>query len=182
MPAGHAMNWTTANAWAAGLNPYGSGITGWRLPNTIPIDGTTANDATIAYNGSEDQGYNVSAPGTLYAGSTASEMAHLFFNTLGDKGYCDPSTSTDSTCSGPQTGWGLTNTGPFINVMSVYWSATEYAPDAGSAWVFGFGGGGQVAGGKAGGGIAWAVTRAMLARPSYRYPLPFGCSAVACWG
>jgi hypothetical protein len=26
------MNWATANAWAAGLDPYGSGITGWRLP------------------------------------------------------------------------------------------------------------------------------------------------------
>jgi len=30
------MNWTTANSWAAGLNPYGSGITGWRLPDTNP--------------------------------------------------------------------------------------------------------------------------------------------------
>jgi hypothetical protein len=34
--AGTTMNWTTATAWAAGLDPYGSGITGWRLPNTNP--------------------------------------------------------------------------------------------------------------------------------------------------
>ena len=26
------MTWSNANAWAASLNPYGSGITGWRLP------------------------------------------------------------------------------------------------------------------------------------------------------
>src|SRR3989344_3796335 len=37
-----AMIWTTATAWAAGLNPYGSGITGWRLPPTHDADGPHA--------------------------------------------------------------------------------------------------------------------------------------------
>jgi hypothetical protein len=97
------------------------------------------NGATFNYGS-----YNVSAPGTMYAGSTGSEMAHLFYNTLGDLGYCDPSTSTVSSCSGPQSGWGLSNTGPFSNVQyGTYWSATENAPNTALAWSFGFGNGGQ---------------------------------------
>lgn len=134
------MNWATATAWAASLNPYGSGITGWRLPTTNPIDGTTADDITFAWNGTEDYGMNVSAPGTPFSGSTASEMAYLFYNTLGDKSRCDPITSTASSCSGPQAGWGLTNTGPFSNVQSAdyYWSATKYALDTSNAWTFYF--------------------------------------------
>lgn len=77
-------NWATANGWAGGLT---LGVyTDWRLPKNDPIDGTTADDANISYIGTEDFGYNVSAPGTLYAGSTASEMAHLFYNTLGNPG------------------------------------------------------------------------------------------------
>jgi hypothetical protein len=133
--AGMTMNWSTANAWAAGLTL--GGYTDWRLPTTNPIDGTTADDATLSYIGTEDRGYNVSAPGTFYAGSTASEMAYMFYNTLGNLAYCDPATSTVSSCSGLQTGWGLTNTGPFSNVQSnFYWSATEYAPSTSLAWYF----------------------------------------------
>lgn len=154
--AGTPMNWATANAWAAGLNI--SGVTGWRLPATNPIDGTTADDATLAYNGTEDLGYNVSAPGTLYAGSFASEMAYLFYNTLGNKGYCDPVTSTAPTCSGPVSGWGLTNTGPFSNVQPGYhWSSTDYAPDTNFAWIFAFHSGGQDRDGKNSVYHAWAV-------------------------
>jgi len=160
--SGGQMNWSTANAWAAALNPYGSGITGWRLPTTNPIDGTTADDATVSYIGTEDHGYNVSAPGTLFAGSTASEMAYMYYNTLGDKGYCNPTTSTVSSCSGPQAGWGLTNTGPFSNVQSnLYWSATEYAPITSNAWTFNFTFGLQGYNGNYisnnVGGYAWAV-------------------------
>jgi hypothetical protein len=153
--AGTAMDWATANSWAAGLDPYGSGITGWRLPDTNPIDGTTADDATYSYIGTEDRGYNMSAPGTLYAGSTASEMAHLFYNTLGNLAYCDPGTST--TCS-HQSGWGLSNTGPFSNIQSArYWSATEYAPNTDYAWIFGMDGGGQNGHNKTLNYYAWAV-------------------------
>ena len=64
--AGTTMNWATANGWAAGLNPYGSGITGWRLPHTNPIDGTTADDQNLfSYIGTEDRGYNISASGSI---------------------------------------------------------------------------------------------------------------------
>jgi len=37
-----------------------------------------------SFDGTTDRAYNISAPGTAYVGSTASEMAHLFFNTLGN--------------------------------------------------------------------------------------------------
>jgi len=88
--AGTIMDWTTADNWATTLDPYGSGITGWRLPDTNSVDGTTADDFILSYTGTEDRGFNVSAPSTPYAGSTASEMAHLYYNTLGNLGYCDP--------------------------------------------------------------------------------------------
>ena len=141
--AGTAMDWTTANSWAASL--YGN--SGWRLPNTNPVNGTNYN-YNLSYQGTTDYGFNISAPGTQYAGSTGSEMAHLFHNTLGDIGYCGPSNSTEFTCSGWQPGYGLTNTGPFSNIKSyLYWSATEYAPSPGVAWLFGFDGGEQTTGG-----------------------------------
>jgi hypothetical protein len=130
--AGTAMDWATANSWAAGLDPYGSGITGWRLPDTNPIDGTTADDATYSYIGAEDRGYNVSAPGTLYAGSTASMMAHLFYNTLGGVAFCN-----STGCGIPN--WGLSNTGPFSNIQPTrYWTATEYAPYTNHNYAWGF--------------------------------------------
>ncbi|MCR4347386.1 MAG: VPLPA-CTERM sorting domain-containing protein [Sulfuricaulis sp.] len=150
--AGTTMTWANANTWASGLNI--NGYTGWRLPTVSPVDGTTADDATIAYNGTEDRGYNVSAPGTLYAGSTASEMAHMFYNTLGDKGYCTP-TSVYPSCTN-QSGWGPTNTGPFSNVQSS-WSATEYAPSTSSAWFFNISSGYQNLYNKPNSLSAWAV-------------------------
>jgi len=156
--AGTKMNWVDANAWAAALNPYGSNITGWRLPTVSPIDGTTADDETVSWIGTEDRGYNVSAPGTFYAGSTASEMAHLYYNTLGDKGYCNPTTSTVSSCV-TQSGYGLSNTGPFSNVVqsSLYWSDTEYAPLTTAAWEFDTYSGNQGRLGKIYSSYAWAV-------------------------
>jgi len=153
---GTAMDWTTANSWAEGL--YGN--SGWRLPYTNPVNGTTYNYYGSPYNGTSDRGFNISAPGTMYAGSTGSEMAHLFHNTLGDIGYCGPSNSTEFTCNGWQPGYGLTNSGPFSNIQSYfYWSATMFAPSTDGAWLFGFHDGEQTTGGT---GIdftfyAWAV-------------------------
>ena len=139
------MNWATANTWAANLS-FTNGINvydNWRLPTVNPVNGASFNYG-VSYNGSTDYGYNVSEQGTAFAGSTGSEMAHLFYNTLNNKGYCDPATSTVSSCSGPQAGWGLTNTSPFTNLQADgYWSATEYAPSTNGAWGFGFANGSQ---------------------------------------
>jgi hypothetical protein len=154
-----AMDWVTANTWAANLsffNPLtNQTYADWRLPTVEPINGASFN-YDLSYNGSTDFGYNISEQGTAFAGATGSEMAHLFYNTLNNKGFC--SVSVD--CSpAPQAGWGLTNTGPFTNLLAgVYWSATEYAPGTGNAWSFGFEFGYQEAFGKFGGFTALAVS------------------------
>lgn len=79
--------------------------------------------ASSLYNGTGPDGYNI----------TTSEMGHLYYTELGNKGFY----ATDGT--NPQPGWGLSNTGPFQNlVSSVYWSGTEFATFTDLAWDFGF--------------------------------------------
>jgi len=138
------MNWDAANTWANNLDV--NGVTGWRLPTMVD---TGAPGCDFAYTGT-DCGYNVqtgSAATTVY-----SEMASLFYDTLGNLAYYDTSGT------GPQSGWGLTNTGPFSNLQSNdYWSGLEYAPGTGSAWFFSFGGGPQSSGFKADSRYAVAV-------------------------
>ena len=137
------MIWVDANTWATGLNF--NGITGWRLPM---MTDTGSLGCDFAYTGT-DCGYNVDP--------TTSEMAHMYYITLGDKAQYD-------TAGNPQAGWGLTNTGPFSNIRSdaYYWSAVDYAPYAGYKWVFQFVSGLQHYDTQAGGlgplGLyAWAV-------------------------
>lgn len=141
------LTWAGANTWATTLNPYGSGISGWRLPDTNPVDGGVY-DYVTQEDGTSDKGYNISAPGTLYAGSTGSELAHMFYNTLGNIGYYDR-LGAGRRCSPPD--YCLSNTGPFSipnasdstfgNVP--FWSATEYHgptdyPTHPDAWSFSF--------------------------------------------
>ena len=151
-------SWASANAWAANLSfTNGANVyDNWRLPTVEPVNGSTFN-YNSSYNGSTDYGYNVSEQGTAFAGSTGSEMAHLFYDTLNNKGYCPVSTN----CSpAGQTGWGLTNKGPFSNLQANhYWSATEYAPPSTDfAWSFAMGDGWQFAGYKGYGYSALAVS------------------------
>ena len=136
------MNWADANAWAAGLNI--SGVTGWRLPDTIDVgnDGATY---TNLYHG-VDFGYNI---------TTHSELSNMFYNVLGNTAYYY--TNGDATgCTAPS--YCLTNTGPFSNLQSyVYWSATEYAPNTSEAWYFNMGNGNQTGNFKTFSSYAWAV-------------------------
>src|SRR3989344_6722163 len=138
--AGTTMSWTTAIAWVASLNPYGSGITGWRLPTVTDTDTPGCNDASSR----TDCGFNVD--------TATGKMAHMFYPTLGDKAAYDTSGTL-------QAGYGLTNTGPFSNVQSNdYWSATGYAPDiTGYAWYFNTNFGLQYFDYKADTLYAWAV-------------------------
>jgi hypothetical protein len=64
-----------------------------------------------------------------------SELAHLWYVSLGNKAYCTPG---NSACNTPQPGWGLTNTGAFSNMQaSDYWSGVAYAPNPSfRAWHF----------------------------------------------
>lgn len=143
------MTWDKAIEWIAAMNGANHlGVNDWRLPMVGPLNGSSF-DYMRSYNGSTDDGYNQSEQGTAYAGATGSEMAHLFYNTLDNKGYCDLLLSTADSCSGPQAGWGLTNTGPFSNLQpNFYWSGTTYLTNADLAWDFLFETGRQGAGVK----------------------------------
>lgn len=119
-------HWNNQMAWASELtvNFDGNNLTDWRLPTTVDgpyvwgCDGTTTG------------GYNI----------TSSEMGHLFYSELGNKGWC----STSGVWNQP--GNGLSNKGPFQNLLSAtYWSGTEYSTGGspGFAWNFSTNGGGQ---------------------------------------
>lgn len=116
------LNWTDANTWANSLT-FG-GYSDWRLPT---VTDTGAPGCTFSYAGGTDCGYN--------SDTAASELAHLFYVTLGNLSLCPPG---DATCaSGPQPGYGLTNTGDFPDLRSGgYWTDTEYAPVPGLSWMF----------------------------------------------
>ena len=71
------MSWDTANAWIAAMNAANYlGIGSWRLPAMVDIDDDGCVD-NFAMNGT-DCGYNV-----VSVGPDASEMASLFYDTLG---------------------------------------------------------------------------------------------------
>jgi hypothetical protein len=123
------MNWTEANTWAANL--VVGAYDDWRLPTLGPVNGTSF-DYNFTNNGSSDVGY--AATGTGWG--TASEMGHLFYVTLGNKGFCTPGVGGPSGCT-EQAGYGLSNTGPFQNLQAGgYWSGLEYAPNTSGAWDF----------------------------------------------
>jgi hypothetical protein len=103
-----ADTWANQVAWAAGYSQthtvYGT-FDDWRLP--IWTD-TGLPGCDYAYTGT-DCGYNMD--------TSTSEMAHLFYDSLGNLAFYDTSGNS------PQSGWGLTNTGPFTNLQSLnYWS------------------------------------------------------------
>jgi len=114
------MTWDQAMAWVADLSYHDSarGVTydDWRLPHFVD---TGAPGCDYAYTGT-DCGYNVQ---TTSSGAVYSEMASLFYDTLGNKGYFTPAAT-------PQAGFGLTNAGPFQNFQNyTYWLDSEYAID-----------------------------------------------------
>lgn len=122
--------WSIHKTWAAGYSQthsvYGT-FDDWRLPMTLD---TGIPGCNFAYTGT-DCGFNVqtgNATMTVY-----SEMASLFYDTLGNVAYYDTSGV------GPQPGWGLTNTGPFTNLQAHnYWSGTGYWNHIADAWYFSF--------------------------------------------
>jgi hypothetical protein len=91
----------------------------WRLPSTV--DGPFE----LSYDGTTSYGYN----------NTSSELGHLFYTELGNKGKYNTSGSL-------QTGSGLTKYGQFQNLLaSWYWSGTVVVagnpPYTHHAWAFG---------------------------------------------
>ena len=132
------MEWGDANAWAASLI-FTDGVRvydNWRLPTVEPINGVSFN-YSFALNGSTDKGYNVSEQDTAYAGSTGSEMAHLFYNTLNNPGNYTPTGKSSGCYTNGTSDTCLDNVGPFLNLQSeAYWAATGFAPNDSQAWSF----------------------------------------------
>ena len=127
--------WNQQINWASTLNGSGIlsyhinsaytvdwGVSDWRLPETV--DGVDA----LGYQGPDNGMYDYTSGYNLYN----SEMGHLYYEELGNKGYV----ATDG--SSPQPGWGLINKGDFQNLDEYwYWSSTEYAASQGAnAWGF----------------------------------------------
>lgn len=136
------MEWGTANNWIAAMNAANYlGISAWRLPKMYDIgnDGCTV-DSFASYNGG-DCGYNV-----VSTGSQASEVASLFYSTLGNFAAYTTSGALCTTYPNPCPRW--QSTAPFTNLGAgnFYWygqatttdgSGFDYGPPAEYAWYFG---------------------------------------------
>ena len=128
------MTWLNANNWAASLSVGGVG--GWRLPDTAQPDSSCSGDHPGGDFGPQGFGLNC----------TGSEMGNLFYNVLG--GEANKNITTTHTA----------NYDLFSNVLTTYWSATEYAPWSPThAWRFSMNGGGQDEANKGIDFYAWAV-------------------------
>ncbi len=140
--ANFTSQWNTAISWADEFE-YSDSVRNviwddWRLPKTLPINGT-AYDDTLNFDGSTDVGFNITAPGSAYPGNTASELAYMFYNNLGNRGNFDvngnfqlPTKNSSFESGGPN--------GPvvfFEGIQNYIWSANYYGPEEGSeAWYF----------------------------------------------
>jgi hypothetical protein len=125
------MIWAVANTWAANLS-FTDAVNNltyadWRLPTTTDTGTAGCN---FAHSGT-DCGNNVN--------TASSEMAHLYFVTLGNQSYFTTTGAVSSAnAGGANPNSTLDNTDPFINFQSyAYWSGTEYAPNPSSVWFFG---------------------------------------------
>jgi hypothetical protein len=157
------MNWANANTWAANLSFLDTvrNVTydDWRLPTVSPVNRTAFNfnngSATVGPGGNFDQGYNISAPGSAYPGSTGSELAYMFYQNLSNPGFYTPA-GTLSWCN--ITYPCLGNTSPFVNLQpGMYWSGTEYPLYSGYAMDFTMYDGHQYMHYKTFEAYAWAV-------------------------
>jgi hypothetical protein len=161
------MTWQESVAWAHQLN-Y-AGFTGWRLPAVTPVNGVQFNLSANDYDGTDDGGWNVGAEGTIYAGSTSSEYAHLFYTTLvNSSSYNLDGTSTS--CSPNDC---LTNTDLFTNMQTYkYWAETASTYDLAAAWVFAFDNGRQDETNKYNEFYAWAVHDGDIGAVVSSVPIP----------
>lgn len=135
------MDWGEAVTWAQGLSYFDSvrGVwwSDWRLPDVRPVGGGPTMVSGTTIDGSSDDGYNVSAPMSAYAGSTASALAYMYFNNLGNVARCQP-TDSWSTCRDPVLPRLVDfNFGPFSNSRGVYWTGSNAnVPFPNDAWAF----------------------------------------------
>ena len=99
------LSWDGAQSWIAQLNTQSLyGFNNWRLPKVTPVNGQAFRYGN-SNNGSTD--YGVAATGQGWG--KASEMGHLYYVTLGNKGYCTPTPAGNDACT-IQPGWEQTRT------------------------------------------------------------------------
>ena len=124
------INWADAQTWAAGLDV--SGVTGWRLPDTLQPDSSCSTQG-----GGDSYGLNC----------TGSEFGNMFYNVLGGVAGQSITTTHNS------------NYYLFSDVQTTnnYWSATVYDPIPTDAWVFYFATGTQLRNTQTNSYYAWAV-------------------------
>lgn len=144
--AGTLLDWQSAVDWASSLNVFG--VTGWRLSSMVDTGGNGCDD--FSFSGGTGCGYNVD--------TTTSELAHMFYVTLGNLSTLEAGTGR------PQSGGGLTNTGPFQNLAArIFWTGSRIHYGAGEtvtdydAWGIDFRQGYQFNFGAPYGEGAWAV-------------------------
>lgn len=126
------MMWADAVALADGYTL--GGRNNWRLPRHRPLNGV-AFDLTFSNNGTTDIGYGAKNLGWVTdAGGPGAEIGNLFYNTLGNEGYCTPNGAGSSTSCIPQQGFGWSQGGPFSATNDQYWTETEL--DAASVLTF----------------------------------------------
>lgn len=112
------MTWQEAVQWAAGLNVHG--VTGWRLPAARPIGGQRYS-LEFSNNGRTDFG-----TAGANAWGHASELGHLYYVTLGNKGACTADDDDPSNCH-DEPEYGLSNTGPFASMSGYYfWTGSRW--------------------------------------------------------
>lgn len=151
------MTWENANAWAASLSV--KGVTGWRLPEIRPIDSVSF-DTELSSDATTDAGTAwTTSDGTdggwrNGAGRPVSEIGHVYYVTLANKGGCYPSLPFCIV----QAGWGFKNKRPFTNIQTSddYWSGTELEAGSNQAFYFSAGGDQRIIT-KSFGRFAWAV-------------------------
>ncbi|WP_281556566.1 DUF1566 domain-containing protein [Thalassomonas sp. RHCl1] len=138
--AGKGMTWEQANVWANDL-VYG-GYDDWRLFNAAP------DDSNCSHSRVSDAGISAN----FGANCTKNEFAHLFYE---DFGLTESQSLADMADA---TGQELSNYNLFENIpITNYWSATDYAPLATSAFYFNPTNGHQSFGSKDYKLTAWAV-------------------------
>jgi len=151
------MSWDAANEFIARLNSdkhLGAG--NWRLPAMVDIGeiGCTYPESLLP---AGDCGYN-----------SQGEMAHIYYDVLGNTGSWNPYLLTQN------SSWGLYNTDPFSQIelpggtapggnlfANAFWYGLEYGPNPESyAWIFNFYNGKQQYQTKTdynSGGVPWPV-------------------------
>ena len=152
-PIDGLMNWTNANAWAAGLSYFDSvrniTYTDWRLPyaSVSAPNGGVGPITTLTF----------AQPCTGAGGADElacrdNEMAYMFYYNL------------DGTLGSPETGTQIGDGVTLNNIRFGYWSGTEF--NSFSAWVFGFDGGDQGLFSKGDQFSAWAVRPGDVPEPA----------------